>query len=125
MLYYITIYVRIYNMAKENAKEQLHVRLRRMRKDARLTQEEIASALDINRLSVVAMEAGNRRVSADELSQLCRLFHCTADELLFGEKKEKGKSFYRAFEALDTSDKEEVLELMEFKIRRKRKGVAL
>ena len=56
-----------------------------MRKESRLTQEVIAASLHINRLTVGAIEAVKRRITADELSSLCDLFHCSADELLFGK----------------------------------------
>ena len=93
-----------------------------MRKESRLTQEEIAASLHINRLSVGAIEAGKRRITADELSSLCDLFHCSADELLFGKAEDALRPFCRTYEALSAGDKKEVLELMEFKIHRRQQA---
>lgn len=109
-------------MKRIKPREQLHVRIKRLRKESRMTQEEIAATLHINRLSVGAIEAGKRRITADELSALCDLFRCSADELLFGKSKDAFQPFFRTYEALSAGDKKEVLELMEFKISRRQQA---
>lgn len=49
-------------------------RVREARKMAGLSQGQVARSLDLHRPSVSEIEAGNRRVSADELSKLAELF---------------------------------------------------
>lgn len=49
-------------------------RVREARKMAGLSQGQVARSLDMHRPSISEIEAGNRRVSADELSKLAELF---------------------------------------------------
>lgn len=49
-------------------------RLRRARKAAGLTQGQAAKLLGLHRPSVCEMEAGRRKVSADELLQLAQMY---------------------------------------------------
>src|SRR5437016_4472323 len=60
----------------------LAARLRAARRDADLTQDEVARDLGIARTSLVALEKGERRVKPDELISLARLYGRTVDELL-------------------------------------------
>lgn len=60
----------------------LAARLRAARRDADLTQDEVARDLGIARTSLVALEKGERRVKPDELIGLARLYGRTVDELL-------------------------------------------
>ncbi|MFF2323340.1 helix-turn-helix domain-containing protein [Agrobacterium sp. NPDC058088] len=53
---------------------QLAERLKEARKLAGLSQGQVANLLGLHRPSVSEMEAGNRRVSADELSKLAELY---------------------------------------------------
>jgi transcriptional regulator with XRE-family HTH domain len=72
---------------------QIAERLKEARKLAGLSQGHVAKILGLHRPSVTEMEAGNRRVSADELAQLARLYDVGVAWLL-GE----------APEMLDTQD---------------------
>lgn len=53
---------------------QLAERLKEARKLAGLSQGQVAKLLGLHRPSVSEIEAGNRRVSAEELSQLAELY---------------------------------------------------
>lgn len=53
---------------------QLAERLKEARKLAGLSQGQVAKLLGLHRPSVTEIEAGNRRVSAEELSQLAELY---------------------------------------------------
>ena len=57
-------------------------RLREARKMAGLSQGHVAKILGLHRPSVSEMEAGNRRVSADELSRLAELYDVSVGWLL-------------------------------------------
>lgn len=116
MLYYLTFNV-IISYMKGASKEKLNARIRRLRKGAKLTQNDVAAALQINRVAVVSIEAGKRKVSADEVLILCELFGCSTDELLLGVHEEDSP-FLKAFMALDKKDRKEVMEWIEFKLQK-------
>ncbi len=63
--------------------------LRELRKQFGFSQEELAQRLSVTRQSVSKWENGSASPELDKLMQLCELFHCTLDELLKGEIKEK------------------------------------
>ena len=57
-------------------------RLRVARSTAGLTQDRVASELGIARTTLVAIERGTRKLSSQEFLDLCRLYKCSANELL-------------------------------------------
>lgn len=57
-------------------------RLREARKLAGLSQGQVAKLLDMHRPSVSEIEAGHRRVSADELAQFAKIYDVTVSWLL-------------------------------------------
>src|SRR5258708_397633 len=57
-------------------------RIREARKAAGLSQGQVARLLGLQRPSVSEMEAGNRRVSADEITRLAELFDVRSSWLL-------------------------------------------
>jgi transcriptional regulator with XRE-family HTH domain len=57
-------------------------RLREARKAAGLSQGQVARMLGLQRPSVSEMEAGNRRVSGDEIVRLAEIFEVSASWLL-------------------------------------------
>ena len=62
-------------------------RLKEARRLAGLSQGQVAKMLGLHRPSVSEMEAGNRRVSADELARLAEIYDVSAAWLL-GEAPE-------------------------------------
>ncbi|WP_420445295.1 helix-turn-helix domain-containing protein [Candidatus Poriferisodalis sp.] len=91
-------------------------RLRGAREYIGLLQEDVATALDIPRASVSAIESGKRRVSSLELRRLGRLYRRPVAWLLGEEGAEVDMNvpLYRATEALSDQDKEQVLRFAEF-----------
>jgi transcriptional regulator with XRE-family HTH domain len=72
----------------ESAKRSLiAARLKGARKLAGLSQGHVAKILGLHRPSVSEMEAGNRRVSADELARLAEIYDVSVAWLL-GEAPE-------------------------------------
>lgn len=69
-------------------------RLKEARITAKLTQDQVAKALDLPRTSIVQLEAGNRAVSTLELAKLAQLF---------------GRPISAFFEATSPPDEEDVL----------------
>lgn len=103
---------------ESDASEQIAFarRLREAREYIGLLQEDVATALDIPRASVSAIESGKRRVSSLELRRLGRLYRRPVSWLL-GEKSteaDMNAPLYRATEALSDQDKEQVLRFAEF-----------
>jgi transcriptional regulator with XRE-family HTH domain len=66
---------------------QIADRLKEARKLAGLSQGQVAKILGLHRPSVSEMEAGNRRVSADELARLAEIYDISVAWLL-GETPE-------------------------------------
>ena len=91
-------------------------RLRGAREYIGLLQEDVATALDIPRASVSALESGKRRVSSLELRRLGRLYRRPVAWLLGeeGAEVDTNAPLYRATEALSDQDKEQVLRFAEF-----------
>jgi transcriptional regulator with XRE-family HTH domain len=63
-------------------------RLREARKMAGLSQGQVAKLLAVHRPTISEIEAGNRRVSAEELSRFAELYDVTVSWLL-AETKEQ------------------------------------
>lgn len=66
-------------------------RIRHARKMAGLSQGQVAKLLKLHRPSISEIEAGNRKVSADELSTFAEIFDVSASWLL-GEADERLES---------------------------------
>jgi transcriptional regulator with XRE-family HTH domain len=93
-------------------------RLREARDVLGLTQEDVASALRIPRTSVIAMEAGRRKVTGLELRRLARLYRRDVGWLL-GDDPEASEvvgadALFRATASLTDEDREQVLRFAEF-----------
>lgn len=59
---------------EEQRRAVIAERIREARKQAGLSQGQVAKLMDLHRPSVSEIEAGNRRVSAEELAKLGELF---------------------------------------------------
>ena len=57
-------------------------RLRALRKKNKLTQLQVGKYLGVGNTAVSMYETGQRHLDEETVSQLCRLFGCTADYLL-------------------------------------------
>ena len=102
---------------------ELCMRVKTARTRLQLSQQYVADYLGIGRSAVADIEAGRRKVSADELGKLSELFLVPADELLHGRATSAPTQvFARRFEQLDEEDQREILNLMEFKRAVKARG---
>jgi transcriptional regulator with XRE-family HTH domain len=101
----------------DNEHRVMASRLREARETIGLTQADTASALGIPRSSVVALEAGNRKVTGLELRRLARLYRRNVAWLL-GEVSDEpevaDQALYRATAELSEKDKEQVLRFAQF-----------
>lgn len=71
----------------EQRRAEIAERIREARKSAGLSQAQVAKLLDLHRPAVSEIEAGNRRVSAEELTALANMFDVTVAWLV-GEASE-------------------------------------
>lgn len=73
---------------QESKRQIIAARIKEARRMAGLSQGQVAKMLGLQRPSVSEMEAGNRAVSAEELSKLAEIFEVSTSWLL-GEGAER------------------------------------
>jgi len=96
--------------------KNLNERIKVYRNQLHLSQEYVAKYIGVNRATFTQVELGNRKVSAEELAKLATLFGVSSDALLYGQKIDQPSTvFARAFDSLDETDQEEIMNLMRFK----------
>ena len=59
----------------------------KLRKERRMTQEDVAREIGISRISYSKLERGETRLFNEGVEKLARLFDISEDELLFGARK--------------------------------------
>lgn len=91
-------------------------RLREARETLGLTQADVADALGIPRTSVIAMEAGRRKVSGLELRRLARVYRRPIEWLLAEETPatDANHALFHATATLTEDDKAQVLRFAQF-----------
>ena len=93
-------------------------RIREEREYRGLSQEEVARYLGVPRSAVSLIESGARRVSAEELSQLARLYQISMESLTrHGDEEVEPESvrlLARATAELSPTDRNEVLRFAQF-----------
>lgn len=72
-------------------------KLQKLRKENKLSQEQLADKLDVSRQAVSKWESGQTYPEMDKLLTMCKIFNCTLDELTNDEisdfgTKQKNKS---------------------------------
>lgn len=92
-------------------------KLRAAREFLGLTQEQVASALNMTRNIIVNIENNNRTIKSDELYKFSKLYGISMEEIVAGDKSADISipMFARCFESLSEKDKQEILNLIEFK----------
>src|SRR5271170_2074329 len=70
------------NQLEQMGPEDLGERLRIAREIAKYTQEDAASAIDVARTTIVAIEQGQRRVRLAELQKLAKTYGTSVNALL-------------------------------------------
>ena len=102
-----------------------HDRLRLARQRLSLTQDHVASLLNLPRTAVVQIESGKRKLASSELESLCRIYGISADYALgISPDSERTKMYARSIEALPEEDQMEIMNLIEFKKKLARKREA-
>lgn len=104
---------------------KLNERIKQARKNLGLSQEYVAEVMKVHRTTITAIETGSRKVTADELKQFAEIYGVTLDELVYDQDITKEtKMFARTFSSLSDIDKEEIMNLIEFKKKIKERLVA-
>lgn len=62
--------------------KKLAIRIKALREQAEYSQEKLADLLKISRVSLSQIETGDRRISAEEVAELSKVFNITSDILL-------------------------------------------
>lgn len=97
--------------------EKIGKRLKNLRKYMGLSQQQVASILNIGRDAVIRIEQGNRKIDAEELANFSKLYNISIDELISnGSSPDNTEvAFARGFYELSEKDKKEILSLIEYK----------
>lgn len=95
---------------------KVNERIKELRTQMHLSQDYVSKFLGMSRSTYTQMENGKRKVLADEVAQLSRLFGVSADCLLNdSEMSQPATMFARSFEKLDERDQAEIMNLIRFK----------
>lgn len=97
--------------------ERLGRRLKEAREFLGLSQESVATAMDLPRATISAIEAGKRKVSGTELKRFAELYKRNIDFFFAESAKEDDQiavALFRATRDLKETDREQVLRFAEF-----------
>ena len=91
-------------------------RVRKLREKLKLSQDYVAKYLGTSRSTVTQMENGHRKIFAEEIQKLCKLFGVSSNMLLGDtDLTQPTTLFARSFEKLDETDQAEIMNLIRFK----------
>ena len=92
-------------------------KLRAAREFLGLTQDQVASTLNLTRNIIVNIENNKRSIKADELYKFSKLYGVTMEEIVSDETKIdiNDQVFARGFNNLSEKDKQEIINLIKFK----------
>ena len=109
-------------------------RIRARRKELGLTQLDIKTATSISSGTISDIENGNRLPAAATLVQLALVLHCSVDWILTGNiphqenilspasQTAAEQTLLSGFRKLSAADQEELLEILQMKLRRTKKA---
>lgn len=92
-------------------------KLRAAREFLGLTQEQVASTLDMTRNMIVNIENNKRAIKSDELYKFSKLYGISMEEIESDDKEINMNvlMFARSFASLSEKDQQEILDLIRFK----------
>lgn len=100
----------------------MHNRLKNYRKKLGFSQDFVASKLNISRSTLSLIEAGKRKVKAEELPVFAVLYKVSLDALINGvETSPNAEDLNKVFNDLSEEDKREVIQFIQFKSQNSRK----
>ena len=88
-----------------NFYRKLGMRIKNLRKETGLSQKKLAGSLGMSRVPLSQIENGGRKINADEIAKLAKIFNITTDALLDLKQNikvvlEKKKKFAQARDLL-------------------------
>lgn len=87
--------------------EEIGLRIKNLRKEKNLSQEELGEKIGISKQAVSYLESGRNQISLDILDKLHTIFNISIDELFYGEIKEKDVNNKEDNENIEKMTKEE------------------
>ena len=66
---------------------KMNMRLKELRKESKITQEQMANYLHVDQRLITKIENGSRSLTVSLIEKICGLFGCT-EEYLLGESEE-------------------------------------
>lgn len=92
-------------------------KLRKAREFLGLTQEQVASTLNMTRNIIVNIENNKRSIKSDELYKFSKLYGISMEEIVSDEEEIKMdySLFARSLDSLSEKDRNEILNLIKLK----------
>ena len=92
-------------------------KLRKAREFLGLTQEQVASTLNMTRNVIVNIENNKRSIKSDELYKFSKLYGISMEEIVSDEEEIKMDYalFARSLDSLSEKDRKEILNLIKLK----------
>ena len=75
-----------------NLMDNIGPRIAEIRRSKKITQEELASALDVTPKHISHIENNTSYLSLKNLIQFCKLYNCSLDYLVFGKESNEALS---------------------------------
>ena len=91
--------------AENKIRGEIAERLRLAREQCGLSQRHVAEKLNWHRPTLSEIEAGRRRVTAEEIAQLSKLYGVDANWLVSGDDTEQDPAIQLAARALSNSER--------------------
>lgn len=91
--------------------ERLGERLRRRRKECKLSQQQVADQLNLAKSTISQYESNTNEPDADTLARLARIYHVSIDWLVTGDSSEGDQQ--RDFASIDPDIQEQLLRIQE------------
>ncbi|MBP7349346.1 MAG: helix-turn-helix transcriptional regulator [Butyrivibrio sp.] len=66
----------------------MKTRIQELRKEKRITQNELADALDVTRQTIISLENGKYKASLVLAHKIAQFFHSTVEEIFIFEEDE-------------------------------------
>lgn len=112
--------------------DMLGMRIKERRKQKGFTLKQVEQLTGISNGNLSEIERGIKTPSLSSLVKLVNVLECSTDDLIFGENgsgfmgdkisvSERESTFLSALRQLDQNDQDEIMDLIEVKIRRKKR----
>ncbi|WP_264535810.1 helix-turn-helix domain-containing protein [Flavobacterium sp. N1736] len=101
------------NNNASSSREKIAERLKEARISSGLSQAQAATQLKLQRPAISEIEAGNRKVSAEEVIQFANLYKVDSNWLLLQDSQEETEQFKLAARELEKLSEEDLKKVMD------------